>query len=182
MARARPRVLHVAPEPAVRRVIERLGAKSYVSVDLEPGGADVTADVTALPFADGSFDLVICSHVLEHVDDDRAALAELARVVSERGEVLVLAPLSYDLETTVEDPSLPPAERRRRFGQDDHVRLYGRDLIARIEGAGLVPRPFDPGQVEERRRKRAALQADLGAYGLRNELFACTPAARPSNL
>ena len=175
VARAGPRVLHVAPEPAIRWVLERLGLESYVSVDLEPGAAEVVGDLTALPFGDRSFDLVVCSHVLEHIADDQRALAELARVVAERGEVVILTPLSYELAATVEDPSLPPAERRERFGQEDHVRIYGPDLVARIEAAGLRPRRFDPGDLDERTRRRAALGTDLDVRGLRNELFTCTP-------
>ena len=175
VARSRPRVLHVAPEPAVRWVLERLGLSSYVSVDLEAGAAEVVADLTALPFGAHSFDLVICSHVLEHVADDRKALAELARVVSERGEVVILTPLSYELEATIEDPSLPPAERLERFGQEDHVRIYGRDLVTRIEAAGLRPRRFDTGDLDEHSRHRAALASGLHVHGVRNELFACSP-------
>lgn len=173
MARDRPRVLHVAPEPAVRWVVERLDRASYVSVDAQPGAADLAADVEALPFRDGSFDLVICSHVLEHVTDDRRALAELARVVSERGEVLLLTPLNHDFPATIEDPSAAPQERLARFGQEDHVRIYGRDLPARIEAAGLRVRRYDAGDIAERRRRAAGLGLDFGAHGLRNELFAC---------
>jgi len=128
-----------------------------------------------LPFDDASFDLVICSHVLEHVTDDRRALAEFARVVSQRGEVLLLTPLNHDLAKTLEDASAAPLERLARFGQEDHVRIYGRDLPARIEAAGLQVRRYDAGDVEKRRRRRAGLELDFGAYGLRNELFACSP-------
>ena len=176
VARGRPRVLHVAPESSVAIVLERLGWSGYRSVDLEPGVADVAADLTALPFADRSFDLVICSHVLEHVADDRRALAELARVVSERGEVLVLTPLDHRLEATIEDPAASAEERRRRFGQGDHVRIYGADLLERIRAAGLAASRFDADQVAEPLRRRAGLRGEFGAHGLRNELFACTPA------
>jgi hypothetical protein len=87
--------------------------------------------------------------------------------------VLILTPVSHELAATLEDPALPPEERRRRFGQEDHVRIYGRDLLARIEAVGLRPRRFGADDLDERARRRAALRADLGAYGLRNELFIC---------
>ena len=176
VARAHPRVLHVSPEPSIRMVLDRLAPSSYVSVDLDPGAAELTADVTDLPMATASSDLVICSHVLEHVPDDGLALAELARVVAAGGEVVLLTPLNHGLAATIEDPRAPTAERRRRFGQEDHVRIYGRDLADRIRAAGLVPRTFDADDVDAGSRARAGLGRDFGAHGLRNELFACSPA------
>jgi SAM-dependent methyltransferase len=168
-----PRVLHFAPEPPIRAVLDELGMTSYLSVDLEPGVADLAADITALPLEERSFDLVICSHVLEHVPEDRIALRELARVVSDRGQVLILTPVSHKLEATIEDPAAGPEERLRMFGQDDHVRVYGPDLVDRIEAAGLTAATFDSGDVNEQTRARAGLDMGKNPYGLRNELFVC---------
>jgi SAM-dependent methyltransferase len=99
----------------------------------------VAADLERLPFEDASFDRVLCVHVLEHVRDDAAALLELHRILRPGGEALIMVPLYGD--ATDEDPDAPADERVRRFGQADHVRLYGAaDLRARIEQAGLQPR------------------------------------------
>ena len=68
-----------ASNDALREASERVPEASF-----EPG------DVQALPFADGSFDLVVCTEVLEHVADPRAALVELRRV--SRGRVVVTVP------------------------------------------------------------------------------------------
>jgi SAM-dependent methyltransferase len=131
------RVLHFAPEPCLESRLR--GKLDYVSADLEPGTADVVADIAALPFEQASFDRVLCIHVLEHVRDDAAALRELRRVLAPGGEALIMVPLLGD--TTDEDPDASPDERVRRFGQADHVRLYGAaDLFARIAAAGLEPR------------------------------------------
>jgi SAM-dependent methyltransferase len=131
------RVLHFAPEPCLE---SRLRPKlDYISVDLEPGAADIAAAIEDLPFKDETIDRVICLHVLEHVADDAAALRELRRVLAPGGQALIMVPLLGD--TTDEDPEAPPDERVRRFGQADHVRLYGAaDLVARIAAAGLRPR------------------------------------------
>jgi SAM-dependent methyltransferase len=133
------RVLHVAPEQALRRRLLQLPEVSYVGGDLERQFGNVRIDVTALDFPDGSFDVVLCNHVLEHVPDDRRALRELRRVLAPGGWASLLVP---DLHTpaTDEDPTVTsPGERLRRFGQRDHVRRYGWDYVGRLEEAGFRP-------------------------------------------
>jgi SAM-dependent methyltransferase len=132
------RVLHVAPEPCLEERLRPRANLDYVSTDLEPGTAMTAADLERLPFDDASFHRVLCVHVLEHVTDDGAALRELRRVLAPGGEAIVMVPLLG--ATTQEDPGATPEERVRRFGQADHVRLYGTDLKERIAAAGLEPR------------------------------------------
>jgi SAM-dependent methyltransferase len=65
------------------------GAAEYVGVDVvESPSADLVGPVEALPVADGSFDIVLCTQVLEHVDDPAAAVRELHRVTTPGGRVL----------------------------------------------------------------------------------------------
>ncbi len=176
IARGGPRILHFAPEGAIQRVLDALAPRSYVSVDLEPGRAQVQADIVDLPFDDASFDLLLCSHVLEHVPDDRRALAEIARVLAPGGEALIQTPVDPRLEVTIEDPALGPDERRHAFGQDDHVRVYGSNLRDRIAEAGLGCRAFTSGELPARRRREASLEPAVG--GPRNEIYICSPARR----
>ena len=134
-------LLHFAPEHGLRQRLAALPRVRLVTADLDPAGVDVQADITALPFPDASFDAVLCSHVLEHVGDDRAAMAEIARVLRPAGWALVLVPLDLTRAETYEDPSITtPADREREFWQHDHERLYALDIADRLEAAGLSVR------------------------------------------
>ena len=149
------RLLHIAPERALEPKLRKLLGASYLTGDLARSDVDRRVSVEALPFGDASFDAIICNHVLEHVGDDRKAMAELRRVLVPGGWALLQVPLSPDLEVTDEDPSVTsPRERKRRFGQHDHVRSYGRDYVQRLVDAGFrlelieVRTHHDPGDIE----------------------------------
>jgi SAM-dependent methyltransferase len=131
------RMLHVAPEPQLSLLFRQVANLDYLSVDLEPGKAMLCADITSLPFPDGSIDIIYCSHVLEHVPDDRKAMAEFCRLLNPvRGWSILQVPIKG--ETTFEDPSVTsPKDRERLFGQWDHVRIYGADYTTRLEAAGF---------------------------------------------
>jgi SAM-dependent methyltransferase len=140
------RYLHVAPE-AVLGSFLRKRAKAYLSIDLEHPGVDLHGDLTCLPLADNSFDFVLCVHVLEHIPDDTAAMRELRRVLKPSGFAILMVPMSAR-PVTYEDFSVTsPAERRKHFGQEDHVRWYGADYVQRLEKSGFsveVTRAGDP--------------------------------------
>ena len=130
--------LHFAPEYALRRRIEQVPGLRYVTTDLNGKGVAVAADITHMPFDDASFDGVLCSHVLEHVDDDRSAMAELCRVLRPGGGAAVLVPLDLDRRETYEDPAVvTPEQRERAYWQHDHMRLYAPDIADRLHEAGL---------------------------------------------
>jgi SAM-dependent methyltransferase len=130
------RLLHFAPEPLFDPVFARLGRIERTTADLY-APADLRLDITRMDLADGSFDLILCSHVLEHVPDDRAAMTELRRVLAPGGLALVLTPYRPG-QPTYEDPSVAsPIERMVAFGQQDHVRIYGTDLAERLRAAGF---------------------------------------------
>ncbi len=131
------RMLHLAPEPGLERRLRSRIALRYTTADLHDPRVDDRVDVTAMPYPDRTFDLVLCSHVLEHVPDDGAAMREIARVLKPDGTAVVMVPFHDDVVTD-EDPAVAdPAEREARFGQHDHVRYYGRDIVGRLEAADL---------------------------------------------
>ncbi|MBN1433375.1 class I SAM-dependent methyltransferase [Candidatus Fermentibacterales bacterium] len=130
------RLLHFAPERFLARIFRSRPGILYVPVDLEMSRVSARVDVTSLGFREACFDAIVCNHVLEHVPDDEAAIRELCRVLAPGGWAVVMAPVDHDRAETLEDPSVrDPMERRRLFGQSDHVRVYGRDYIDRLNRA-----------------------------------------------
>lgn len=92
--------------------------------------------MTALPYKEGVFQVVLCSHVLEHIPEDQAAMREMHRVLAPGGMALIQVPLQG--ERTFEDPEATSAEDRERvYGRADHVRIYGRDIKERLGRAGF---------------------------------------------
>jgi SAM-dependent methyltransferase len=131
------RMLHVAPEPGLAKRFQAHLGDGYLSADLAPGRAMVTMDITDIAGPDEAFDVIFCSHVLEHVDDDQRAMRELHRVLRPGGWAIVLVPVTGD--RTFEDPRITdPREREKAFGQEDHLRRYGPDIVERLGAAGFA--------------------------------------------
>jgi SAM-dependent methyltransferase len=166
-------LLHFAPEESIAARL-RAARLRYVGADLYPRSPNVVrADVTAMPFEDEQFDVVLCNHVLEHVVDDRKAMAELYRVLKPGGRLYMLQPIWLERAETIENPAVTaPRERRRLFGQEDHVRIYGRDIVPRLASVGFEVR------LEHYFRRIAPEFVEV--YGLSDEpIFVCrkpTPA------
>jgi predicted SAM-dependent methyltransferase len=132
------KVLHFAPEQAFHKRFRQFSNWDYTTTDLNSPLADVSADICDLPFSDHSFDLIFCSHVLEHISDDQKAMAELFRVMKPGGFGFFQVPQDTKREKTFEDDTITTAEQRRKsFGQYDHVRVYGMDYFDRLRKAGF---------------------------------------------
>lgn len=132
-------VLHIAPELCFIRRFEILHGDRYITADLESPLAKVKLDVHDMPFQDNTFNVAFCNHVMEHVSDDVKAMKEIYRVLKPGGWAIIQIPLFYPLQDkTFEDFSITdPREREKVFGQDDHVRLYGKDYIDRLRLGGF---------------------------------------------
>ena len=110
----------------------------YTTADLYSPIVDVKADILDLPFPEEHFDFVICNHVLEHIEDDRKAMSELYRVLKKGGRGIFQIPQDVKLEKTYEDFSIQdPKQRAEKFGQYDHVRVYGMDYFDRLRSVGF---------------------------------------------
>jgi hypothetical protein len=146
-------LLHIAPEQClVRRFRRSPKVARYVTLDRGSPGVDVHADLTATGLPDRSFDAIVCSHVLEHIPHDLAAIREMFRLLRQRGVAYVQVPCKQESPTTEEDPSLTDlAERERRFGAIDHVRLYGRDVADRLKAEGFYVTEIRPADILDSR-------------------------------
>jgi SAM-dependent methyltransferase len=129
-------VLHFAPEAAVAQLVKKRGVQ-YTSADISRRDVDKNWNIEKISCADDQYDVVICSHVLEHVND-RKALKELYRIIKPGGLLLVMVPIAEGCAETYEDENITdPKDREIHYGQDDHVRIYGADFKQRLFGAGF---------------------------------------------
>jgi SAM-dependent methyltransferase len=130
-------MLHVAPEPSLMERFRAVALLEYITGDLDSPLADVKLDLRDLQFSDGHFDVIYCSHVLEHIEEDRRAIRELRRVCRATGWANLQVPITA--ERTFEDPEITdPDERHRVFGQFDHVRRCGPDYAERLDEGGFT--------------------------------------------
>jgi SAM-dependent methyltransferase len=164
-------LLHFAPEWCLEHRLRARPDLRYLTADLEATGVDLRLDLRALDLGDASFDAVLCSHVLEHIDDDARAMRELRRVTAPGGWCLVMVPLDLHRAHTYEDLSITdPADRVRAFWQSDHVRLYAPDIAHRLRAAGFDVEVINmtDGLCERERLRHGLLASDL--------IFLCRPA------
>ncbi len=133
------KVLHIAPEQCFYKRFKRLGNISYTTADLESPLADIKFDIQQIPMPDNVYDIIICNHVLEHVENDHKALSELYRVLKPGGLAILQVPMVMDKEKTYEDPTITdPEERLKHFHQKDHFRIYGTDFPKRVQATGFT--------------------------------------------
>jgi ubiquinone/menaquinone biosynthesis C-methylase UbiE len=113
------------------RVLDALPAEQGGSVADAGPWTVLRADIRNLPFPDASFDRVIASEVLEHLHDDRGALAEITRVLRPGGLLAVSVP------RTVPEAVCWALSREYRTTPGGHVRIYRRRQLRRlVEGQG----------------------------------------------
>jgi SAM-dependent methyltransferase len=162
--------LHCSPEPALQWWLKSIST-SYVSMDLEGARAMRAMDLTALPLPDEAYTLVYCSNVLEHIPDDGRAIGEMRRVLKPGAHAVIIVPVQG--ETTDEDPTVTdPRERHARYGQYDHVRFYGLDIIHRLSAPGFRVTRLDVSQVDEDLVERHGLPRS-GSRGAMQKMFLC---------
>ena len=161
-------VLHIAPEECFEiPFLSRLGV-NYITADLNNPRANIKMDITKISFVDNSIDVIFCSHVLEHIVDDIKAMREFYRVLKPGGYSIIMVPLK-GLHTFEDSSVVEPEQRLKLFGQKDHVRHYGMDIIERLTNVGFIVDIIEVDQIVKKN--------NVYRFGLANtndKIFHCT--------
>ena len=153
------KVLHIAPEQCFYNLFKNLKNINYTTFDLNSPLADIKGDICNLPFKENSFDFILCNHVLEHINDDKKAMKELYRVLNKNGTAILQVPINQKSSKTFEDSSIvDKKERIERFGQYDHIRLYGLDYFKKLESFGF--------KVDPLKYSKEFTESEITKYGL----------------
>lgn len=132
------RILDFSPSRCLSRQLKLNDDIKYMSSDYAGEfPSDQHYDITNIALPDCSFDLILCYHVLEHVENDRMAMKELFRVLDSGGTCIIQTPFR---EGGIYENALlrTPEERALHFGQSDHLRIYSvNGLKERLEASGF---------------------------------------------
>lgn len=129
-------ILHFAPEPILEKIF-REQFDYYKTADLIKK-ADIKLNLENISLEDRKYDIVIANHVLEHVDDQKAS-SEIYRILKDEGVFVCEVPLIEGWEKTYENDEITDErDRLIHFGQEDHVRFYGKDFRDRIKKNGFI--------------------------------------------
>lgn len=151
------RILELAPKPCFSEWCRNQSGWRYTSSDLASPLAMVLGDLRRMPFATGVFDAIVCFHVMEHIHEDGPSFAEIGRLLAPDGLAVICVPLRSG--PTLE--GAPPKDWERLYGQEDHVRYYGDDIVDRMQSAGLVVTRVDThAYFSARELERYALRGD----------------------
>lgn len=137
------KLLHIAPELCYFEKLSKFENINYFPGDKMVNGYSnqkgvLDLDITQIDFKSNFFDIIICNHVLEHIDDDKTAISEMYRVLNKGGKAIITVPINEKINKTYENKLVKTAsERIKHFGQWDHVRWYGLDIKERISKAGF---------------------------------------------
>ncbi|WP_158240789.1 methyltransferase domain-containing protein [Telmatospirillum siberiense] len=156
------RFLHVAPERSLGRCLKAVPGLIYESCDIERRDVTHRIDLQSEIISEAAFDVILINHVLEHIPNDRAALRNIFTMLRPNGLCVITVPIRPNGQPTDEDPSITTeAERERRFGQHDHVRFYGEDLIERIRAEGFFGEILRSADVEPAVVERYSMAGEM---------------------
>ena len=155
------RMLHLAPEYSLKAKLSDLNKLVYITADLMVTDVNVRLDLTRTGIMDRAFDLILCNHVLEHIEDHGKAIGELYRMLHPDGELLLT--VSTNKGPVTEEYYLTQGRSLSNFTPEDHYREYGFDLVDKLHGTGFA--------VEVVWYMRQFSPQDVRRLGLKNEVF-----------
>ena len=161
------KTLHFAPERCIEPWLHSI-SNEYLSADLLSPSAMYHMNINNLQFQDCRFSLLWCSHVLEHIENDRKAMTELFRVLRPSGLAVIMVPV-YGDETYEYPEATSPEERLKHFKQKDHVRLYGLDIKKRLEDVGFRVEMIQTSDLNSENVEKHVLE-----YPSTKEIFLCS--------
>ena len=136
------KILYFAPERSMTQWMKR-NSIACTTADLYKE-ADLKLDIQATGLIDGSYDIIICNHVLEHVDDFRMAMKEMYRVLHSGGLFICSFPMDSKVELLDEDLAISTDDERfQRYGQNDHKRVFGMKADQFLIDAGFAVTRID---------------------------------------
>lgn len=162
-------LLHISPEYCFYEKFKKIRDIQYLPVDKFEPGYDympLTKDFDLLNenLEPEKYDFIICNHVLEHIVDDKTAIDNLFLLLKKGGTAIISVPILENNAPTYEDCSIiSPKERRKHFGQWDHVRYYGTDISKRFENAGF--------HVKIIHSEKYFTESEKEMYGIINPLY-----------
>ena len=169
------RLLHIAPELGFYQRFQNWEDIEYYPVDFNPDypyPIVKAVDITDIPYPKESFDLIICFHVLQNVEDETKALEEIKRVLSQNGSAIFCDNVNPDLEKTLEDEAYDtPEKREEHYGNAQYARRYGRDYRERLGsvwGDAVVKYSVDGLDPEEIRKYSLRRGEELCIYTKRS--------------
>jgi SAM-dependent methyltransferase len=148
-------ILHFAPEFGLKNYVLSKKPGRYVTCAFDGRDADLKINIEKIDLPDNEFGMVICCHILEHVNDS-LAIPELFRILRRGGTLIAMTPVIEGWQETFEDPSKQSTSQDRilYYNQHDHLRFFGSDLRNRLRKGGF--------QIDE----YTAVEPDVSKYGL----------------
>ena len=136
-------VLHFAPEYRIYTILKTYSLTKYTVADIDPDlySTAQQIDATKIPYETNTFDFIIFNHILQFIADDTKALSELHRALKVRGKLFLTVPIYGD--STFDGVQLSVNERTRIMGAPDHLRMYGLDLVTRLENLNMSVKVID---------------------------------------
>lgn len=145
-------VLHFSPNEALVTKIKETKFKSYITSDYDGEfKADKSFNIERIEEIDNSYDIIICYHILEHVENDKKAMKELYRILKPNGKVYIQTPFK---EGDIYENSnmTSKLDRLKHFGQEDHVRIYSIDgILKRLESVGFKTKTLKYNEAKDNR-------------------------------